>query len=82
MQQSREVEQYSIAQLSQTLVRTINNLCWAPVEKEKIQYDDPHHQQQYFIPSHDALSTVVSKINQNLSNWYDCSHFLPSIYEP
>ena len=34
-----------------------------------IQYVDSHHQQrQYFIPSLDALSMVVSKINQNLSN--------------
>ena len=38
------------------------------------QHIDSHHkQQQYFIPSLDALSVVVRKINQNLSNWYDCN---------
>ena len=65
--QSREVEHTLLTAITSTSLDHKLPLLGSCSNKN-IQYVDSHHQRQYFIPSLDALSMVVSKINQNLSN--------------
>ena len=77
--QSREVE-YTVltVELSQALVWIINYLCWTPVGNETLIYIINVENNTYFIPSLDALSMTVSKINQNLSG--TTAHFFFPAY--